>query len=284
MKEGEASFTARFPAILRAAHQVLDGNPKILNDPLAIGFVEGSEESEIEANLGRYQSAPLVQARAWFAMRHRFAEDSLAQAMANGTRQYVILGAGLDTFAYRPSQASSALHIFEVDYPATQNWKKERLAALQIAIPKHVSYVPVDFERQSLAQGLAQSDFDFSSPAFFSWLGVTMYLERDAVFNTLKTILSMPPSSQVAFDFELDEAALQGQVKRSIAKASASAARRGEPWKSRFKAPDLQKTLLDMGFRDVTYFNASQAEERYFSGRKDGLSLNGAGHMMLARV
>ncbi len=284
MKEGEASFTARFPAILRAAHQVLDGNPKILDDPLSIGFVEGAEESEIQTNLERYQSPPLVQARAWFAMRHRFAEDSLAQAMANGTRQYVVLGAGLDTFAYRPSQASSALHIFEVDYPATQVWKKERLAALQIAIPKHVSYVPVDFERQSLAQGLAQSDFDFSSPAFFSWLGVTMYLERDAVFNTLKTILSMPLSSQVAFDFELDEAALQGQVKRSIAKASASAARRGEPWKSRFKASDLQKTLLDMGFREVTYFNASQAEERYFSGRKDGLSLNGAGHMILARV
>ncbi len=284
MKDGEASFTARFPAILRAAHQVLDGDPKILDDPLAIGFVEGACAKEIKANIERYQSPPLIQARAWFAMRHRFAEDSLAQAVAGGAGQYVILGAGLDTFAYRPAQNKTALHIFEVDYPATQEWKKDRLKTLRIDIPEHVTFAPVDFERQSLAQGLAQSDFDFSAPAFFSWLGVTMYLERGAVFKTLKDILSMAPSTQVAFDFELDEAALHGQVKRSIAKASASAARRGEPWKSRFKAEELQLALREMGFKDVTYFNAFQAEERYFSGRGDGLSLNGAGHMMLARA
>ena len=150
MKEGEASFTARFPAILRAAHQVLDGVPKILDDPLAVGFVEGSEEIDIKDNLQRYQSPPLVQARAWFAMRHRYTEDCLAQAVTQGINQYVILGAGLDTFAYRPAQAATSLQIFEVDYPATQDWKIERLAALHITPPKNLSYVPVDFENQSL--------------------------------------------------------------------------------------------------------------------------------------
>ena len=284
MKEGEASFTARFPAILRAAHQVLDGNPKILDDPLAVGFVEGAEETDIKSNLQRYQSPPLVQARAWFAMRHRFTEDCLAQAMAEGITQYVILGAGLDTFAYRPAQAATPLQIYEVDYPATQDWKIERLAALDITPPEHVSYVPVDFENQNLTQGLAQSTFDFSAPVFFSWLGVTMYLERRAVYATLKEIIALPPSSRVVFDFELDDAALEGQVKSSIAKASASAARRGEPWKSRFKALELEDTLRTMGFGAVSYFDSSQAEKNYFTGRADGLSLNGAGNIMLARV
>ena len=137
--------------------------------------------------------------RAFMAVRARFAEDELALAVRRGVAQFVILGAGLDTFAYRNPFPN--LRVFEVDHPATQEWKRQRLHAENIAIPDSVTYAPVDFNSQTLADGLRAANFQADKPAFFSWLGVTMYLENQTVLDTLRFIHSMSPENGIVFDY-----------------------------------------------------------------------------------
>jgi methyltransferase (TIGR00027 family) len=159
-------------AMRRAAHQLFD-HPKVLDDPIALPIIGAEAAAKLEAERNRHKSRVARNLRAFLVARSRFAEDELARAIVRGVRQYVILGAGLDTFAYRNPYEDSALRVFEVDYPATQEWKRWRLAAAGIAIPSPVTYAPVDFERQTLADGLKLAGFDSSKAAFFSWLGVS---------------------------------------------------------------------------------------------------------------
>ncbi len=284
MKSGQASFTARFPAIMRAAHQILDAAPPILDDPLAVGFIDEAGTDAIKEQGARYQSPPLRQVRAWFVARQRFAEDLLGEAWAEGIRQYVILGAGLDTFAYRQPEALTGLSIFEVDHPATQAWKKARLAELGIAIPQNITYVALDFETQTLVDGLAQHGFNALEPTFFSWLGVTMYLERTAVLHTLQDVAGLPQRSEIIFDFEVEDAQLDDQVRHSLAKATARTAQQGEPWKSRFDAEALRTDILALGFSSARHFDHGMIDQLYLAERTDGLSLRGVGHIMTAIV
>jgi methyltransferase (TIGR00027 family) len=153
------SRTAERVALRRAAHQVLD-HPKVFDDPLAVA-IAGVSEFPHETLFARLL-------RAFMAVRSRYAEDQLTSAIARGVRQYVVLGAGLDTYAYR---AAPEVRVFEVDHPATQAWKRSRLEDAGIAIPDSMRFVPVDFERQNLADELAQAGFNMDQPAFFSWLG-----------------------------------------------------------------------------------------------------------------
>ena len=139
--------------------------------------------------------------RLHIAMRSRFAEEGLAAAVARGVRQYVLLGAGLDTFAHRNPFAQQGLRVFEVDHPATQGWKRQRLAGAGLAPPASLTFAPVDFERETLAAGLAAAGFDAAAPAFFSWLGVVVYLTRAAVIETLRFIASLPAGTEVVFDY-----------------------------------------------------------------------------------
>src|SRR5271167_272110 len=155
MQEGKFSRTAQRVAIRRAAHQLLD-EPRVLDDPLALRIIGAETAAELRSNPKEH--AAFARAfRAFMVARSRFAEDELALAYARGVRQYVVLGAGLDTFAYRNPHAG--LRVFEVDHPATQAWKREQLQAAGIAIPPSLTFVPVDFERQTLADGLGQSGF-----------------------------------------------------------------------------------------------------------------------------
>ena len=165
VREGEPSRTAFGAAALRAAHQ--DDPHPIFTDPLARQIL-GDEELPDRA----WDQSRL---RLFVAVRHRFAEDALAGAVARGTRQVVVLGAGLDTFAYRNPFPDT--QVFEVDHPATGAWKRERLAETGIAVPGNVTYVAVDFERDALGERLAAAGFDGARPAFFLWLGVVPYLE-----------------------------------------------------------------------------------------------------------
>src|SRR3984957_6851470 len=181
MQEGKFSKTAHRVAIRRAAHQLLD-QPKVLDDPLALRIIGTEAADDLRSNPKEHHAFSRA-FRAFMAARSRYAEDELARAGPHGVTQYVVLGAGLDTFAYR--NPHPGLRVFEVDHPSTQAWKREQLQAAGIAIPAALTFVPVDFERQTLADGLERGGFDDRAAAFFSWLGVTPYLTRDACMSTL---------------------------------------------------------------------------------------------------
>jgi methyltransferase (TIGR00027 family) len=284
MEAGKHSYMAEATALLRAAHQVLDADPKILEDPLALSLLGSDTEERIQADLERMQREHLRGARAFAVMRSRFTEDALAEAVARGVGQYVVLGAGLDTFAYRNPFPEDELTVFEIDHPDTQRWKLGRLDAAGVTPPANVHYLPVDFEKQSLAEGLESGGFDSASPAFFSWLGVTYYLHMDAVLQTFKIVGSMAASSQLVFDFVVDDSVLSESEQAGVARVSSVVKGYGEPWLSRFAPTTLQETLRDLGFSSTRYVSASETHEMYFASRSDGLFAHAALQLMSATV
>lgn len=185
MEENCPSRTALYVAMRRAAHQILD-NPKIFDDSLALRMLGMENASAQDPNPMWLEETPLSRVlRASLAARSRYAEDQLHAAIKQGVGQYVVLGAGLDTYAYRNPYPQDVLHVFEVDHPATQIWKRTRLEEAGIPIPKTLTFSPVDFEIQTLEDGLRREGFDTGKCTFFSWLGVTMYLTSDAISATL---------------------------------------------------------------------------------------------------
>ena len=254
------SRTAIGVARRRAAHQVLD-SPKVFDDPLAIAIAGGVPDVD-ETIAGRYL-------RAFIAVRSRFAEDQLAAAIARGVRQYVVLGAGLDTYAYR---APAGVRVFEVDHPATQQWKRERLREARIAIPAAMRFVPVDFERQRLGEELARAGFNAQEPAFFSWLGVVMYLTLEAATETVRFIGSLARGSGVAFDYASGAPEL---LTRRVARA-------GEPFTLFFEPAELDRILRELGFSQVENLNCGDINARYFTNRADGLCVAGDRGFLIA--
>ena len=185
---------------MRALHLLVDDDPKIFEDPLAAAFLSPEQATALKATPQIFQTPEMRSLRAVFVVRQRYAEEELAKAIARGVSQYVILGAGLDSFAYRRADLRQTLHVYEVDHPATQQWKRQRLADLGIALPNNLTFIPIDFEVQTLAAGMAASPFNPHEPAFFSWLGVTQYLTTEAVLSTLHYIASSTaPSSEIVF-------------------------------------------------------------------------------------
>ena len=196
MKPNEPSRTALIPARQRAAHQVLD-HGSILHDPFSMKILREDEKDVLQfAN-----QHPLASiGRLFTTARSRIAEDALSEAVERGIRQIVILGAGLDTFALRSPHGAQQIRIYEVDHPATQAWKLERLAEAQIALPPWLFLVPVDFERDDVGEKLVAAGFQEDSPAFFTWLGVVPYLTQDAIGSTLDYMTSIQ-NSEVVFDY-----------------------------------------------------------------------------------
>ena len=279
MQEGTFSKTAHRVAVRRAAHQLLD-QPRVLDDPLALRIIGAEAENELRSN-PKEDHAFSRAFRAFMAARSRFAEDELALAVAQGVRQYVVLGAGLDTFAYR--NPHSGLRVFEVDHPATQAWKRERLEAAGIAIPTSLTFAPIDFDRRTLADGLGQSGFNGSAAAFFSWLGVTPYLTREACLVTLSFIAKMPAGSGVVFDFAVDPALLNLGQRMALKALSKRVAAVGEPFQLFFDPEKLQGEMKGMGFRRTEFLQGKELNARYFKDRKDGLLVRGSiGHLMSA--
>jgi methyltransferase (TIGR00027 family) len=281
MQEDQFSRTAQRVAIRRAEHQLLD-RPRVFDDPLALRVIGAEAVARLRSN--HKQDRRVSQAfRAFMAARSRYAEDELAHAFAQGIRQYVVLGAGLDTFAYRSPHPG--LQVFEVDHPATQAWKREQLQAAEIAIPASLTFAPIDFERQTLADGLAQSGFDARLPAFFSWLGVTPYLTREACMTTLGFIAKMPAGSGVVFDFVADPALLNAGQRQAFEALAERVARYGEPFQLFFDPAELQDELGQLGFHRTEFLQRKELNERYFKDRTDGLMVRGGlGHLMGAWV
>jgi methyltransferase (TIGR00027 family) len=281
MEPGRPSATAFRVAMRRAAHQVLD-SPRVLDDPVALRIVGPARAESLRTDRRTYDSRFARRLRAFLVARSRCAEDALAEAVARGVKQYVILGAGLDTFAYRNPFPAGTLRVFEVDHPATQAWKLELLRKTGIAIPDAVTFVPVDFASQSLDERLSGSGFDAGAPAFYSWLGVTMYLEREAVFSTLRGIAAAPGGG-IVFDYAISPATLnwfERWVYRGMARRVAAV---GEPWRATFVPAELVHTLRELGFADVQDLRAREINARYFAQRADGLGVGTLAGLIAAR-
>lgn len=271
-------------AARRAAHQVLD-DPRIFDDPLALRILGLDQRTVSDHDQGWLDDAPLSRVlRASLAARSRHAEDTLLQAHERGVGQYVILGAGLDTFAYRNPLPGDGLRVFEVDHPAMQEWKRQRLHEMGIAIPPQCTFAPVDFEAQTLADGLRQAKFDAGQPALFSWLGVTMYLTAGAIEATLRFVASLSVGSGIVFDYMISPVLLSPKARQAFDGLSHRVASAGEPFQTSFDPSALAGSLRDLGFGWIEDMTPEQIEARYFQGRADGLRAGKLAHLMTAWV
>src|SRR3954451_5054292 len=270
MHEDRSSKTAFRVALRRAAHQVLD-EPRVFEDPFALAIV-GTDAGDLRSDEKSQDRVARVM-RAFMAARSRYAEDGLAAAFQEGTRQYVVLGAGLDTFAYRTPVPD--LRVFEVDHPATQGWKRRRLEAAGIAIPESMTFAPVDFESQTLAEGLDRAGFQGDRKTFFSWLGVVPYLTRNAAMETLRFVASLPPRNGIVFDYALPPESLDPVRRRALEALAAGVAAAGEPFQTFFDPPELEAELRRIGFAAFEDLGGEEINDRYFKARPDGLRVSG---------
>lgn len=281
MEMGSPSRTALSAAIHRAVHQLLDV-PKVFEDPLALRIICENAEKGIWVDLCQLQKKRSL--RAFIALRSRFAEDELARAIKRGVRQYVILGAGLDTFGYRNPYPVSRLRVFEVDHPAMQAWKRVRLREAEIVIPDSLTFAPVDFEQQTLADGLNRAGFRAEEPAFFSMLGVVVYLTKAAVMETFTFVASLPAGSEIVFDYGILTSMLSERHRSARESLARRVAAIGEPFITYFDPASLARDLRGLGFTQLEDFGPEAANDRYFKDRSDGLRVSGSSRLMKARV
>ena len=288
MEANQSSMTALISSFSRAYHFEND-EPKIFNDTIArqlmtdeeykqiagymmggIDFFAPEKKAELSNSedalkwIVQTQLAPTPLARA------RYCEDMLANAVRMGVEQYVILGAGMDTFAYRNPDLLSKIHVFEVDHPGTQEFKKQKVDRAQWTIPANLRYVSMDFSEDNLANELQKAGFDFQKRSFFSWLGVTYYLTKVQNTTMLKAISAIAPKgSSIVFDyadnglFESDTKRVQNMV--SMAQASS------EPMKSSYSYDELEKVLEEAEMLVYEHLSTSEIEKRFFKDRNDYL-------------
>jgi len=284
MQENRPSATAQRVALQRAAHQLLD-DPKIFDDPVALRIIGKESALALQADPRRFEATPLSPyLRAFVAARSRYAEDELALGVLRGVGQYVLLGAGLDTFAYRNPYPAGVVRVFEVDHPATQRWKRSRLEEVGIGLPADLTFAPVDFETETLEEGLRNAGYDPGRCTFFSWLGVTEYLTTDAVNATLRFIASAPMGSGVVFDYMISPLLLTEAQRARFDALARRVAAAGESWQAFFDPELLTNDLRAMGFVDVEDKGPEAINAMYFENRKDGLRVGSLSHMINARV
>lgn len=283
VRRGEPSGSARWVASLRAVHQLLD-EPLVLPDPIALPLLGAAAEAALRNDPFALNDPISRGVRAALVARSRFVEDELSRCVETGVRQYVLLGAGLDTFACRNPYADSGLRVFEVDHAGTQRWKQQLLAKAGIGTPTMPTFVPADLERDDLGGTLALAGFRADQPACVGWMGVTMYLTADAVLHTLRTIAGFAAGSCVCFDYRVP-AAMLDPVERVIDEVMrAKAAAAGEPWLSAFDPVQLRRQLLDLGYSAPHSAGPEDINARYFARRKDGLRIGGSVRLMCART
>jgi methyltransferase (TIGR00027 family) len=274
MQPGQPSTTARRAAAHRAVHQLIE-HGEVFADPFAVRILNEPPEALIAEAAADGDRKSM---RLFIAARHRFADDAIAAAVARGTRQIVILGAGLDTTAYRNTRTD--VRVFEVDHPETQAWKRDRLQVAGIALPPALTFVAVDFERDKLGDRLAASGFDGKHPAIFVWLGVVPYLTREAVHATLGMIAS-GIGSEVLFDYAEPPEFAPADVRESYERRAASVAALGEPWITHFDPPELHAELRALGFTEIEDLGATAIARRFLGAEEP--SGRGRGHLIRAR-
>jgi methyltransferase (TIGR00027 family) len=301
MEPNQVSVSARIAAFVRAYHSLHD-DPKIFDDPLAIKLFTEAEVAQFSANLAeslkffdpqaaaacpdpatalhvwmRAQSGPITLTRA------RYAEDALSEAVARGVRQYVILGAGLDTFVFRRPDLVQQLEVFEIDHPGTQAFKRQRLAELGWDQAANVHYLPVDLAAERLDEALVATSYDPQAATFTSWLGVTYYLSRQAVLATLSRLASLAPNgSAVIFDYLDADAFVPERTATRVRRMQEATRMAGEPMTTGFDPAALGADLSPLGLRLAENLSPADLEARYFAGREDGY--HAFEHIHFARV
>jgi methyltransferase (TIGR00027 family) len=249
--------TAFAAAALRAAHSLHGAEPKIFRDEFALLLTDMTED-EVVALARRVPAA----SASTCILRSRFTEERLAVARER-LLQYVILGAGLDSYALRMGHQLGPLIVFEVDDPTIQSWKRKRLEALGLTLPQQLRFVPCDFERTSLPEALAESGFAQTQPCFISWLGVTQYLTRLAVCETLRWAAGRPAGSEIVLTFL--------ETNAQVESLKSSMAANGVDTLSHFAADEMTAMLRAVGFARIEHLSSVEANERYFQNRSDGL-------------
>ena len=269
-------------AAARAFHRE-EPQPWVIDDYLALDLA-GPEGLALLDRLRTEVPRPYLLAFSrWVCVRARFPEDLVEQSVAGGVAQYVILGAGLDSFAYRRRDLLDRLRVFEVDHPATQAWKRQRLAELGMELPAGLVFAPIDFERQTLREGLEQAGFDFAELAVFSWMGVTMYLTLDAINATLATLAQCRAGTRVVLTYNQPPAALTSSDAKITGTMAGIAAQLGEPFISRFLRAEMAELLHYHGFGEIIDFGPDEARVAYFGGHPDA-EIAGAQRVIAATV
>lgn len=281
MEPAKPSRTALRVAMRRAAHQLYDAKPLVLDDPIAVPILGEIYAEEVRRTPIRPDRPFSVALRAFLVARSRYAEDNLQRAVAHGVTQYVLLGAGLDTFAHR--NPHPGLHVFEVDHPATQQWKRDLLDSNGIATPRSLTYVPVDFEHQKLPEQLLAAGFRPEIPTFFAWLGVVPYLTLAAFRSTLAFVAAQPPGSGVVLDYGQPRSVLPPLEQLAHDSLASRVQLAGEPFQLFFTPAEIAAEFN--AFRNIEDLGSPEINARYFAHRSDALRLRGsAGRFLSAWV
>lgn len=289
MKEEERSMTAEMVAYERAKHQLYD-DPIMFEDSFAIEFLSPRRRRFLKNPLiGLLLRSTLYRyfrpVRAHSVDRCCYSEDKLEKAIARGMTQYVIIGAGYDSFALRRRDLSNSLWIFELDHPATQKAKRKRLSELNVELPKNLELIPVDLENKTVAEALKHSSYIREVPAFFSWLGTIRYLTRDVVFKTLRSLASLAaPGSEIVLDYTIPDRLMDPKELKRFNKSRRLTARLGEPVITYFDPDTLVTEMEDLCFELIENLSPNERKVRYFANRKDNLIPSGTSNIAHFRV
>jgi len=261
--------TAVRVALWRALHVLIDPPPHVFEDELGLRLAAPEPGWRERGDMHPQGTAPF---RASIVARARFIEDLVVEQAARGVGQFVILGAGLDTFAQRRPEVASRLRVFEVDQPGPQAWKRQRLAELGLEVPAWLRFVPVDFEAgQSWRQRLAAEGFDAGRPAVVASTGVSMYLTREANAATLREIAALAPGSTLVMSFIVPLELVDAQHRTGVERAVQGARASGTPFLSFFTPAEMLALAREAGFKDARHVSSGDLARRYFTGRADGL-------------
>jgi methyltransferase (TIGR00027 family) len=261
--------TAERVALWRAMHLLVDDPPHVIEDGIGLQLLDPGTQWRSRPDMDPVATRGF---RASIVSRARFIEDLVAEQAGVGTRQYVLLGAGLDTFAQRRPELASQLRVFEVDQPGAQAWKRRRLAQLGYGIPEWLRLVPVDFETDGdWWERLVEAGFDPGAPAFVASTGVTMYLSEEATAATLRRLAGLAPGSTLAMTFLLPPDLLETSDRAGLQSSKDGARASGTPFVSFYRPEQMLAMARQAGFAEVAHVSGSELADRYFTGRADGL-------------
>jgi methyltransferase (TIGR00027 family) len=277
MQAARPSRTALRVALRRAAHQLYD-SPVVFHDPIAVPILGPEYLPEVHRTATKLHKPFSVALRAFLVARSLYAEETLAQAVATGVTQYVLLGAGLDTFAYRNPYAN--LRVYEVDHPATQQAKRDLLYQSSIPIPPNLTYVPVDFEQQFLSTELLAAGFNPTCPTFFAWLGVVPYLTLPAFRSTINFIAGQPAGSGLVLDYGQPRRVLSFFEQLAHDSLASRVALAGEPFQLFFTPHEIATELS--AFFNLEDLGTPEINARYFANRTDHLAVRGGAGRLLS--
>lgn len=274
--------TAVRTALWRALHVQVDPPPHVFEDEVGLQLAAPDADWRSRPDMDPQATRGF---RASIVARARFVEDLVVEHVGLGVGQYVILGAGLDTFAQRRREVASRLRVFEIDRPGAQAWKRQRLAELGFGMPEWLRFVPVDFEAgASLWDELVAAGFDAARPAVVSSTGVAMYLTREANAATLLQLASLAPGSTLAMSFLLPVELLEHEDRPGLKSSETGARASGTPFVSFFTPAEMLAMAREAGFNEVRHVPGSELAERYFAGREDGLRPSSGEDFLLART